>query len=66
MLKEFDQGSAIDQWLLKTKMKRHILLKPRVTSSAIHSDTTDGGEVEQEQQEDDNMLPLALTHLVVN
>ena len=57
VLKEFDPDSAIDQWLLKAKTKRHIFSKPNVTSpSAIHSDTNDGREVEQEQQEDDNML----------
>lgn len=48
MLKEFDQDSAINQWLLKAKTKHYILLKPSATSSSIHSDTTDDGEVEQE------------------
>ena len=67
VLKEFDPDSAIDQWLLKANTKRHILSKPNVTtSSAIHSDTNDGGEVEQEQQEDDNMSLPPLPHLVVD
>ena len=67
VLKEFDPDSAIDQWLLKANTKRHILSKPNVTSSsAIHSDTNDGREVEQEQQEDDNMSLPPLPHLVVD
>lgn len=49
------------------KTKRHILSKPNVTSSsAIHSDTNDGREVEQEQQEDGNMSLPPLPHLVVD
>ena len=40
VLKDFYPDSAIDQWLLKAKTKRHIFSKPNVTSpSAIHSDT---------------------------
>ena len=67
VLKEFDPDSTIDQWLLKAKTKHHILSKHNVTSSsAIHSDTNDGREVEQEQQEDDNMLLPPLPHLVVD
>ena len=67
VLKELDPDSAIDQWLLKAKTKHHILPKPNVTSSsAIHSDTNDGREVEQEQQEDDNMLLPPLPRLVVD
>ena len=67
MLKEFDPDSAIDQWLLKAKTKSHISSKRNVTSSsATHSDTNDGREVEQEQQEDDNMLLAPLPHLVVD
>ena len=65
--KEFDPDSAIDQWLLKAETKRHILSKLNVTSSsAIHSDTNDGREVEQEQQADDNMSLPPLPHLVVD
>lgn len=67
VLKEFYPDSAIDQWLLKAKTKRHIFSKPNVTSpSAIHSDTNDGREVEQKQQEDDNMSLPPLPHLVVD
>ena len=66
MLKELDPDSAIDQWLFKAKTKRHILSKPNVTSSANHSHTNDGREVEQEQQEDDNMSLPPLPHLVVD
>lgn len=66
VLKEFDPDSAIEQWLLKAKTKRHIVSKPNATSSAIHGDTNDGREVEQEQQEDDNMLLPPLPHLVVD
>lgn len=67
VLKEFYPDSAIDQWLLKAKTKRHIFSKPNVTSpSAIHSDTNDGREVEKKQQEDDNMSLPPLPHLVVD
>ena len=37
-----------------------------MNESAIHSDTNDGREVEQEQQEDDNMSLPPLPHLVVD
>ena len=66
VLKEFDSDSAIDQWLFEAKTKHHILSKPNVTSSVNHSDTNDGREVEQEQQEDDNMSLPPLPHLVVD
>ena len=66
VLKEFDPDSAIDQCLFKAKTECHILSKPNVTSSANHSHTNDGREVEREQQEDDNMLLPPLPHLVVD
>lgn len=67
MLKQFDQDSVIEKWLLKAKTKRHILSKPKVTSSsAIHSNTTDGKKVEKEQQGDDNMQLPPLPHIVVD
>lgn len=67
MLKQFDPDSVIEKWLLKAKTKRHILSKPKVTSSsAIHSNTTDGKKEEKEQQGDDNMLLPPLPHIVVD